>query len=171
MKPPVTYADWADLFDRFSKGEDVVLDEMNSGHFDLDSGTAQRFYVRAEEAYKARKKMWLDQYQRNFILHNVKTIEELEFVLHNNKKTISVLAKFAYSKGLPNDLRESFVKDFTGFVNDFKKNLKDNTPKDNPQREQMLIVINEFTVSEIQQNQSVEEIHNPNSSTGRKIIF
>lgn len=170
MKSPVTYADWADLFDRFGKGEEV-LDEMDSGHFDLDAGTAQRFYIRAEEAYKARKKMWLDQYQRNFSLHNVKTIEELEFVLQNNKKTISVLARFAHSNGLPNDLRENFVKDFTGFLSDFKKNLKDNTPKDNPQREQMLMVINSFTVNEFQQIQSVEEVHNPNPSTGRKIIF
>lgn len=168
MRSPATYADWADLFDRFSKGEDV-LNEMDSGHFDLDAGTAQRFYIRAEEAYKARKKMWLDQYQRNFSLHNVKTIEELEFVLQNNKKTISVLARFVHSKGLPNDLRENFIKDFTGFVSDFKKNLKDNTPKDNSQREQMLMVINSFTVSKIEQNPSVEEI--PNSSTGRKIIF
>ncbi|WP_223557831.1 hypothetical protein [Chryseobacterium lathyri] len=171
MKSPVTYADWADLFDRFSKGEDVALDEMNSGHFDLDAGTAHRFYARAEKAYKARKKMWLDQYQRSFILHNVKTIEELEFVLQNNKKTISVLAKFAYSKGLPNDLRESFVKDFTGFVNDFKKNLKDNTPKDCQEREKMLMIINSFSFCEFQLNQSSEEAPNPNSSTGRKIIF
>lgn len=169
MKSPVTYADWVDLFERFGKGEEVS-EEMNSGYFDLDAGTAERFYARAEEAYKARKKMWLEQYQRNFNLQNVKTIEELEFVLQNNKKTISVLAKFAHSKGLPNELRENFAKDFTGFVNDFKKNLKDNTQKDNPQREQMLMVINSFSINEIQ-NQPIEEAPNPNPSTGRKIIF
>lgn len=56
MKSPVTYADWANLFDRFAKGEEVV-DEMNSGNFHLDAGTAERFYARAEEAYKARKNM------------------------------------------------------------------------------------------------------------------
>ncbi|NML68794.1 hypothetical protein HHL23_03150 [Chryseobacterium sp. RP-3-3] len=170
MKSPVTYADWTELFDRFGKGEDVS-DEMDSGHFDLDSGTAERFYTRAEEAYKTRKRIWLDQYQRNFNLQNVKTIEELEFVLQNNKKTMSVLAKFAHSKGLPNELRENFAKDFTGFVNDFKKNLKDNTPKDNQERERMLIVINSFSVRKFQQNESTEEIPNPNLSTGRKIIF
>lgn len=169
MKSPVTYADWVDLFNRFGEGE-YVLDEMNSGHFDLDAGTAERFYTRAEEAYKARKKLWLDQFQRNFNLQNVKTIEELEFVLQNNKKTLSVLAKFAHSKGLPNELRESFTKDFTDFVNDFKKNLKDNTPKDNQEREKMLMTINSFSV-DIQQNQSVNEASDRNPSTGRKIIF
>lgn len=84
---------------------------------------------------------------------------------------MSVLAKFAHSKGLPNELREHFVKDFTGFVNDFKKNLKDNTPKDNQGKEKMLMVINSFSVTEFQQNQSAEEIPNPTPSTGRKIIF
>ncbi|SMO56588.1 hypothetical protein SAMN06265171_102665 [Chryseobacterium rhizoplanae] len=170
MKSPVTYADWVDLFDRYGKGEDV-LEEMSTGHFRLDAGTAERFYVRAEEAYKARKKIWLDQYQRNFNLQHIKTIEELEFVLQNNKKTLAVLAKFAHSKSLPSELREGFVKDFTGFVNDFKKNLKDNTPKDNQEREKMLMVINSFSACEFQQYESFEEISNPNSSTGRKIIF
>ncbi|MGK6343303.1 hypothetical protein ACMGDK_13760 [Chryseobacterium sp. DT-3] len=170
MKSPVTYADWADIFDRFGKGEDV-LDEMNSGHFRLDAGTAERFYTRAEEAYKARKKIWLDQYQRNFNLQHIKTIEELEFLLQNNKKTLAVLAKFIYSKGLPTELRENFSKDFTGFVNDLKKNLKNNTPKDSQEREKLLMVINSFSICEFQQNQSFEEIPNPNSSTGRKIIF
>lgn len=168
MKSPVTYADWVDLFYRFGKGE-CVLDEMNSGHFSLDAGTADRFYTRAEEAYKARKKLWLDQFQRNFNLQNVRTIEELEFLLQNNKKTLSVLAKFAHSKGLPNELRENFTKDFTGFVNDFKKNLKDSTPKDNQEREKMLMIINSFSIEV--QNQSVKEISDPNLSTGRKIIF
>jgi len=170
MKSPVTYADWAGLFDRFGKGEDV-LDEMSYGHFTLDAGTAERFYSRAEEAYKARKKIWLDQYQRNCNLQHIKTIEELEFVLQNNKKTLSVLAKFAQSKSLPSELRENFLKDFTGFVNDFKKNLKDNTPKDNKVREKMLMVINSFSFCEFQNNQSAEEIPNPNSPAGRKIIF
>lgn len=170
MKPPKTYADWADLFDRFGKGEEVS-DEMNSAHFDLDSGTAQRFYIRAEEAYRARKKIWLDQYQRCFNLHNIKTIEELEFILQNNNKTLSVLAKFAHSKGLPNELKEIFCKDFSGFVNDLKKNLKDNIPQSNTNREHMLIVINSFTFSLSQPYQSVEETPNSNTSTGRKIIF
>jgi len=170
MKSPVTYADWADLFERYGKGEDV-LEEMSSGHFHLDAGTAERFYARAEEAYNTRKKIWLDQYQRNFTLQHIKTIEELEFVLHNNKKTLAVLAKFAHSKSLPSELRENFSNDFTGFVNDFKKNLKDNTPKDNKEREKMLIVINSFSFCEFQHNQSAEEIPNPNPSARRKFIF
>lgn len=168
MKPPVTYAEWVDVFDRFGKGEDVS-EEMNSGRFEMDAGTAQRFFARAEEAYKARKKMWLDQYQRNFKLQDIKTIEELEFVLQNNKKTLSVLSRFIHSKGLPKELKDPFQKDFTAFVSEFKKNLKDNTGKDNREREKMLMVINNFSISEFSQDQSAGEAQPP--SAGRKIIF
>lgn len=168
MKPPVTYAEWVDLFNRFGKGEDVA-EEMNSGHFEMDAGTAQRFFARAEEAYKARKNMWLDQYQRNFKLQDIKTIEELEFVLQNNKKTLSVLCRFIYSNGLPEELKDSFQKDFTAFVSEFKKTLKDNTGKGSREREKMLMVINNFSISEFSQDQTIGEVQSP--SAGRKIIF
>ncbi|AKK72443.1 hypothetical protein OK18_07205 [Chryseobacterium gallinarum] len=170
MKPPVTYADWADLFERFGKGEEVA-EAMNSGRFELDAGTAQRFYARAEEGYRARKKLWLDNFQRNFTLENIRTIEELEFVLQNNKKTLAALSGFAYSKGLPKELRENFTNDFKAFVSEFKKTLKDNTGKDNKDREKMLMVINSFNMNEVPQDPIIDEYKDSTPSTGRKIIF
>lgn len=168
MKPPITYAEWIDLFDRFEKGEDV-FEQMNSGHFEMDAGTAQRFFAKAEKAFNVRKKMWLDQYQRNFKLQDIKTIEELEFVLQNNKKTLSVLCRFIYSKGLPEELKDTFQKDFTAFVSEFKKTLKDNTGKGSREREKMLMVINNFSISGFSQDQSGGEVKSP--SAVRKIIF
>lgn len=169
MKPPVTYADWVDLFERFGKGEDVS-EEMNSGHFELDAGTAQRFYEKASESYKTRKKLWLDNFQKNFKIQDIKTIEELEFLLQNNKKTLSALSKFINSKGLPEEIKENFQKDFTAFISDFKKMLKDNTQKDEKEREKILITINSFSFGDFSQDQPIENTSS-NSSTGRKIIF
>lgn len=170
MKSPVTYADWVDIFVRFGKGEDV-FEEMSSGHFDLDAGVAERFYAKAEEAYKTRKKMWMDNFQRSFKIQDIKTVEEMEFILQNNKKTLSALSKFIHSKGLPKEIKETFEKDFVGFVGEFKNNLKDNVQRDNKEREKMLMTINSFSINEPQQNLSIDKGQDSNSSTGKKIIF
>jgi hypothetical protein len=67
----VTYADWCNLFERFGNGDDTVFDEMNAGSFDLDAGTAERFYNQAEEAYKTRKKLWLEKISKIFLKHRI----------------------------------------------------------------------------------------------------
>ena len=98
MKKPVTYADWRSLFERFGSGDDTVFDEMNCGSFDLDAGTAERFYNQAEEAYKTRKKLWLEKFQRSFETQNIKSADDFGMVLLTGKKILFLFQNFQKQK-------------------------------------------------------------------------
>lgn len=144
MKKPVTYSDWVEIFARFENGEDAVLESMNSGNFDPDAGTAQRFYTKAEEAYKMRKKLWLDRFQRSFETQNIKSADDFGMILLTGKKNLLPLLGFSEAKGLPEDLRTVLKKDLQAFVNEIKKSLKDNVPKAGNDKEKILLTISLF---------------------------
>lgn len=171
MKKAVTYADWTALFERFGNGDDTIFEEMNFGTFDLDSGTALRFYTKAEEAYKKRKQNWLEKFQRSFQIQNIKSIDDFGVILLTGKKNLNPLIKFSKSKGLPDDLKSVLKKDLEDFIEEIKNNLKDNVQRDNKEREKMLMTISSFSINEPLQNSSIAEVQDLNSSTGRKIIF
>jgi hypothetical protein len=172
MKRPITYADWCNLFERFGHGDDTVFDEMNCGSFDLDSGTAKRFYNQAEEAYKTRKKLWLEKFQRSFEIQSIKSADDFGMVLLTGKKNLIPLSKFSYSKGLPEDLKTVFKKDLEEFVAEIKKSLKENLPKAGNDKEKMTLIINLFRlpIEEVPfQDDSKNTVSN--SLTKRQIIF
>lgn len=173
MKKLITYADWIEIFERFGKGDDIVLEEMDSGNFDLDAGTAQRFYVKAEEAYKTRKKLWLGKFQRSFENQNIKSADDFGMLLLTGKKNLIPLSRFSDSKGLPEGLKAVFRKDLEEFVAEIKKSLKDNLPNTSKDKEKMILIINSFRLPEnveIKPDQNNIEGEN-NLSTRRKIIF
>lgn len=171
MKNPITYADWTQLFERFGNGDDNVFEEMAIGSFDLDAGTAQRFYTKAEEAYKKRKQNWLEKFQRSFQIQNIKSADDFGAVLLIGKNNLTPLIKFSNSKGLPEDLKTFLKKDLVEFAAEIKKSLKENLPKADHNNEKMIITINSFSLNEASQNPFIAEVQNSNSSTGRKIIF
>jgi hypothetical protein len=171
MKNPITYADWTQLFERFGNGDDSVFEEMPFGSFELDAGTAQRFYIKAEEAYKKRKQNWLEKFQRSFQIQNIKSADGFGAILLIGKRNLAPLIKFSDSKGLPEDLKTVLKKDLVDFVAEIKKSLKENLPKDDHNNEKMIITINSFSLNEASQNPFIDEVQNPNSSTGRQIIF
>ncbi|WP_345991276.1 hypothetical protein AAEU33_05470 [Chryseobacterium sp. Chry.R1] len=174
MKAPVTYADWCNLFDRFTSGDDTVFDEMNSGSFDLDAGTAQRFYFQAEKAYKARKEMWLEKFQRSFEIQDIKSIDDFEIIILTGRKNLIPLSKFSELKGLPENLKTVFKQDLEEFVVEIKKSLKDNLPNIGNEKEKMTLIINSFTLPEnIEKNilQSSPICNEINPLIKRKIIF
>ncbi|MCD0467792.1 hypothetical protein [Flavobacterium sp. ENC] len=176
MKVPTTYSDWAILLDRFSDGDDSVLEELSNGNFTVDAGTAARFYKKVEEAYKKRKQNWLEKFQRSFELQNLKTEDDFEIALRNGKQNLSPLSRFAVLKSFPDDLKKLLRKDLEGFVSEIKTSLKSNASKLRG-REKMILLLNSFELNlnseEIKgdsknNKQSTNEIIPP---TGRKIIF
>ncbi|RKS96669.1 hypothetical protein [Chryseobacterium defluvii] len=174
MKKPITYADWIEIFERFGNGDDTVLEEMDSGNFDLDAGTAQRFYIKAEEAYKTRKKLWLEKFQRYFENQNIKSVDDFGMLLLTGKKNLIPLSIFSDSKGFPEDLKIVFRKDLEEFVAEIKKSLKDSLPNTSKDKEKIILTINSFRLPEnivekLDQNNNEEEERN--LSTRRKIIF
>jgi len=173
MKNPVTYSDWIILFDRFGNGDDAVLQEMNSGSFDLDAGTALRFYTKAEEAYKTRKKLWLKRFQRSFETQNIKSADDFGMVLLTGKKNLSSLSGLAKAKGLPEDLKIALKKDLEAFVTEIKESLKKNLPKGGIDKEKMLLSISSFRLPEnIEKNSgNLNDGQEKNITAHRKIIF
>ncbi|WP_294285373.1 hypothetical protein [uncultured Chryseobacterium sp.] len=173
MKKPVTYSDWVEIFERFASGDDTVLENMNSGNFDLDAGTAQRFYIKAEEAYKMRKKLWLERFQRSFETQNIKSADDFGMILLIGKKNLLPLSGFSQAKGLPEDLKTVFTKDLQDFANEIKKSLKDNIMKAGNEKEKMLLTINSFGLPadiRITTDEGADD-REQNIPTKRKIIF
>jgi hypothetical protein len=177
MSAPTTYAEWTCILDRFGQGDDTVFEDLNAGSFVLDAGTAQRFYLRIEEAYKVRKKSWLDKFQRSFQMQNFRTEDDFGIALRDGKQNLLPLSKFVTSKGLPEDLRKTLSKDLEEFVAEIRKSLKDNVTKVNKGREKILMMLNTFGMFENPQEVQIPHKENNQSDNniippaGRKIIF
>jgi len=177
MAAPTTYSDWVAILERFGQGDDTVFEEMNAGSFELDAGTAQRFYSRVEEVYKKRKQAWLDKFQRSFQMQNFKTEDDFGIALRDGKQNLLPLSKFVICKGLPEELRKTLHKDLTDFVSEIRKSLKDNVSKINNGREKMLMMLNTFGMFENPQEEIIKQKSNNQNTnniippTGRKIIF
>lgn len=173
MKRPVTYAEWCMVFDRFSNGDDTVLDELDIGSFDLDSGTAQRFYTRAETAYRIRKEKWLEKFQRSAETQNIRSADDFGVLLFTGKKNLIPLLKFAESKGLPEDLKTVLKKDLEDFVTEIKKSLKESSLKTIHDKEKMILMLNIFAlpVNPIEAEKKESGHHAMSPVTKRTIIF
>lgn len=177
MSMPSSYSEWVNLLDKFGNGDDTVLNELSKLTFTIDNGTALRFYSNVEGVYKKRKQHWLDQFQRLSQMHNFKADGDFEIILRNGKKNLYPLTMFVALNGLPNDLREILKKDLEDFVGEIKNSLRDNISKISSNREKMLILLNNFVVSELPKNNEIDKKENRHdrseiiSSTGRQIIF
>lgn len=177
MAPPTTYSEWVVLLDKFGCGDDTALEELSNAFFTIDAGTASRFYLRVEEAYKKRKQNWLVKFQRALQLESLKSVEEFEIALRNGKQNLLPLNKFVFLKGLPEDLRITLYGDLEDFVAEIKKSLKDNILKISSGREKMLILLNTFCLNDIPEESIAKMKSNEQSRndiippTGRKIIL
>jgi hypothetical protein len=54
VSPPHTYSEWAELLDRFSHGDDGVLDVMRCGSIEWSAVVAERWTVRLHDALACR---------------------------------------------------------------------------------------------------------------------
>ena len=162
-----TYAQWTAAFACFEAGDDNVLNDMNDGQFVLDAGVAQRFYNRAEEAYRMRKQKWLDRFNRDMGASHLRSAAELGIVLQQAKAGLGPLARFVAAQGLPEHLKEALSKDLDVFVCEIKKSLKTNIDKKIQGREELLMQLNTFCLLGVVHIESA--MHGP--VTGRKIIF
>lgn len=177
MSVPTTYAEWVNLLDKFSDGDDAALAALSEGSYTTDAGTAARFYVRVENAYKKRKQNWLDKFQRSFRLQNFKTTDDFAIALRNGKQNLSALSRFVVLKGLPDNLKQTLQKDLNDFVAEIRQSLKDNVSKISSGREEMLILLNSFglpgiaAAMETGTNTARQNSNDTIPPTGRKIIF
>lgn len=176
MAGPVTYLEWTEKLQRFGKGDDSVLSELEEGTFDIDAGTVYRFYNKVHETYVERKKLWVDKINRIFQVQYIKTENDISIVLQNAKGNLQPIAKFIRLKAFPEELQKTLKKDFEDFVSSIRKNMKEPISKSNKNYEKIILLINSFnfyeteiktdSVSKSQKNSKTEEISN-----NRRIIF
>lgn len=176
MGAPTTYSEWVNLLESFGKGNDLALEELNKASFIVDAGTAARFYSRVEDAYKKRKQIWLDKFQRSFQFQNMKSDNDFEIILRDGKQNLSPLNKFVELKGIPEDLRNVLKKDLQDFVSEVKTSLKDNLSKIQSGKDKMLMMLNTFGINDMKDEIKLEDKNNLTKKetippTGRKIIF
>jgi len=172
METPSTYAQWTRLLDQFGDGDDSVLEALHKGNFVIDAGTATRFYNKVEEAYKKRKKRWLDKFQRSFQLQNLKTGDDFEIALRNGKQNLFTLHKFININGFPDDLKKTLQNDLENFVAEIKSSLKDNNSKIPKGSDKILLLLNSFSLNSVSEEiKSISGNNELTAPTGRKIIF
>ncbi len=177
MSGPSTYAGWVDVLERFAKGDDTSIAAIESGSFMIDAGTAYRFYIRVEEAYKKRKQLWLERFNRSFQTQPIRTINELEIIIRNGKQNLLPLARFISARSLPEDLRKTLQEDLSRFVEEIRKSMKDRLSRSSNDREKMLTLMNTFGLNDPSSAQhdpdpaSKKNTNTNNPPSGRTILF
>ncbi len=144
MPSPTTYFEWFQLLERYARGDDGVLTDLEQGSFVVDSGTVYRFYNKVQEAYVERKKQWLDRFNRSFQVQSIRTESDISIVLRNAKSYLQPIARLIKLSAFPKDLQDTLKKDFDGFVADVRKNIKESVTKNQPGNEKMLFIVNTF---------------------------
>jgi hypothetical protein len=171
-----TYSEWTIMLERFGNGDNTVIDNLKMKTFQVDAGTAKRFYEKVEQAYKKRKQIWLAKFQRSLQIQKT-CIEDLEITLRNGKRHLLPLVNFVNLNGLPEDLKKILQKDLYDFVAEIKKSMRDKISTTNIIKERMIVLLNSFSLPVILPNElseaSSDKKNKINSvpSTGRNIIF
>ncbi|WP_131539787.1 hypothetical protein [Pedobacter nototheniae] len=172
METLSTYSAWVNLLEKFGIGDDTSLEELSYANFTLDAGTASRFYLRVEDAYKKRKQTWLDKFQHSFKYQKFRAESDFEIALRNGKQNLYPLQRFVGLKGLPEDLKKTLRIDLEEFISEIRKSLKDNISKTSRGRENMLILLNSFGLTNSSDENKINTKNNEIIPiTVRKIIF
>lgn len=174
-----TYAEWIQLFDRFGNGDDTVFDDLNSSEFIMDSDIAQRFSLRADEAYKKRKQIWKDRFYRSGGFLKLTKTDDFAMVIRDGKQNLLPLVKFVTSKGLPEAVRQTLHNDLSSSIAEIRRSLKDNITKSRDRNrndtEKMLLMVSTLdwvALAPLNNEPAGKESNNTCTPvTGRKIIF
>lgn len=171
MKAPDTYFEWKELLDKFSRGEDNVLHLMNEGSVMLDAGTAGRFMILFEDAYKKRKQLWLDKFKNISQQYNIRSASDFSVVISQAKDSLKNLVLYTDLKPFNNDLKKVLKDDLKSFIEEVKKSLKENAMRDKTnQLNSLLLAFNNLGVERVS-----SPVPNPPSENfvlnKKKIIF
>lgn len=171
MKAPDTYFEWKELLDKFSRGEDNVIQLMNEGKVTLDAGTAGRFMILFEEAYKKRKQLWLDKFKNVSQYQHIRSASDFSVVISQAKDSLKNLIFYTELKPFNTDLKKVLKDDLKSFISEVKKSLKENAIRDRTnQMNSLLLAFDNLDVEKISTPVSNQQQENfiPNK---KKIIF
>lgn len=129
MKAPATYFEWKEILEKFSGGDDNVIYLMNDGAVTLDAGTANRFMLLFEDAYKKRKQLWLDKF-KNAPQYNIRSAADFSVIISQAKNSLKTLVLYTDLKPFHSDLKKVLKDDLKSFIEEVKKSLKENAMRD-----------------------------------------
>jgi len=137
----------------------------------LDAGTAGRFMILFEEAYKKRKQLWLDKFKNISQQHNIRSASDFSAIISQAKDSLKNLVFYTELKPFRSDLRKVLKDDLKLFIEEVKKSLKENAMRDRTnQLNSLLLAFNNLDVEKISAPTSNQPTENfvPNK---KKIIF
>ena len=171
MKAPSTYFEWKELLDRFSKGEDQVIQLMSEGTFTLDAGTAGRFMVLFEETYKKRKQLWLDKFKNTLLYNNIRSSSDFTLLVSQAKNSLKNLILYTELQPFHSDLKKVLKNDLKAFIGEIKKSLKENAMRDRSnQMNTLLLAFDNLDIDKV--STPTANTQSDNSSPNKKrIIF
>ncbi len=123
VKPPVSYAEWTALLDRFAQGEDTVLELIEHGTFEWGPGVAERFVGRLDQAYIARKKAWVEALNRQLETLGG-NVHNLRSVLGNARRMLEPIVRLTRLCVLPEEVQNAFKDDLASFLSEVQESLE-----------------------------------------------
>ena len=141
MKPPCTYFEWKEMLDKFSKGDDQQIHLMNEGTAVLDAGTAERFMLLFEDAYKKRKQLWMDKFKNISQTYNIRSSADFSVVISQVKSSLKNLVFYTELKPFRDDLKKILKDDLRSFMEETKKSLKENAMRERTNQVNSLLIV------------------------------
>lgn len=166
----LTYASCHDLMQQFGKGNDVVVSQLESSVFKVDAGTAAHLCNVAEEAYRLRKKIWLDKLGNNAFIEAVRTLSEMEIQLSHLRRDLALLYRFCHISFFPEQLKITLRQDLLQFVEQLQSDWKSRLPVSGS-GDQMRLLLTKTISSQLLQQVAQGPSNTQTACSTRKIIF
>lgn len=171
MKSPETYFEWKEICDLFSKGDDTVLPVMDAGIINMNSGTADRFALLFNDAYKKRKQLWLEKFSTITQKNYIRSTTDFSVMISQAKSGLKSLVLFSGLRPLHTDMQKLFREDLVSFVGEVKKTLRENALRERSDHfNHMLAMFDNLDIGKVSVNAPGPDSTN-SLPTKRKIIF
>ena len=107
---PTTYSEWAEVLEMFKGGQqtDQVIEQMKMGKIEWQTGVAERFMKRLNEAIDERLQRATKQFQLNFSRSGNSEREILQSLMTLRKELLSIQSAVNLP-ALPEDTRQQLI--------------------------------------------------------------
>ncbi len=131
IREPHTYAEWNEVLKEYkAKGNDAdVLQAMQQGTIEWQSGVAERFSRKLLEATNARLNAASDKFQRD-MTHSRGSEGGLVQALLDMRKELAFLARAVNIPAVPEEQRKQFVQIVLDQANQIQSSLEDTAKQD-----------------------------------------
>lgn len=130
IQVPHSYAQWAELLTMIKNNTDnqEVLQAMQQGTLQWQSGVAERFSQRLSDTINTRYNAAIDKMQKDFSRAHGQEMATVQALL-TFRKEASFLIKVVDLPALPETERKQFIKIMRENIEETQKNLEDSAKK------------------------------------------